>query len=544
MAAHANEARKIWLFNVGDIKPQELPLTFALSLAWNIHTPSPVNLFDFFDAYAEREFGRKYAKDIAKLLMSHDRMMSYRRHEHIETNTFSVLKYKEAETVKAQWQKLDKNAEEVMKSLPTSHRAAFFQIVQHPIRASRINTELRVTQGQNQLYGLQRRNTTNVLAYRTLRLFDDDWSLTEEYHHSPWVGDKWNHIMKQPHYGFSSETWHAPSRDMITGLSFVQKRQASNFICGQMGIAVEGHTGVRPGLVNEESDRMQPSMGELVSGLTLPALCPYGPKSRFFEIYTRGPQAVDWFATVDLDWVLLSQYSGHLSPDGEEDQRVEVSIDWKRIPKSFHDIIIVSIRSRQGDFEQVHVEVINRQVPDDFNGFVEANGTIAIDVGVSFSKTQQPFYQAYPYLGRTSSGAIGPAQPSKSQGINLSPLLYPVYLFSNPSKIRVILYFTMSLQYQPEDQMRYDISLDDSIQTVRLLDYPSVADLPVGWEDAVRNNVWSRIHSFCTVSSGVHVIGYRPLSQGLLLERIIVDAGGIEDSYFGPPASPFVGCLD
>ncbi|KAJ5153552.1 uncharacterized protein N7482_010030 [Penicillium canariense] len=543
LAAHASDARKIWLFNVGDIKPLELPLTFALSLAWNIHTPCPVRLFDFFDAYAEREFGLKYAKDIAKLLMSHDRMMSYRRHEHIESNTFSILQYREAESVMAKWRILEERAEEVMRSLPTSHKAAYFQIVQHPIRASRINTELRVTLGRNQLYGLQRRNTTNVLAYRILRLFDDDWSLTEEYNHSPWVDDKWNHIMKQPHYGFSPTTWQAPSRDMITGLSFVQRQQASNFICGQMGIAVEGHTGVRPGLVNEESDRMQPSRGELVSGLTLPELCPYGPKNRFFEIYTRGPKDVDWFAVVEQDWVLLSQYSGHLSPDGEEDQRVEVSIDWNKAPKKFHGIVIINIRSQQADFEQVHVKVICRQVPEGFSGFVESNGSISIDVGMSFSESQQ-LYQAYPYLGRTSSGAIGLALSSKLPGIDLQPLLYPIYLFSGPSTFRVILYFTMTLEYQPEEQLRYDILLGDSKQTARLLEYHLIADLPVGWEDAVRNNVWTRTHSFCAVSPGAHVIGYRPLARGLLLERIIVDAGGLKDSYFGPPASSFIGNLD
>lgn len=101
----------------------------------------------------------------------------------------------------------------------------------------------------------------------------------------------------------------------------------------------------------------------------------------------------------------------------------------------------------------------------------------------------------------------------------------------------------MTLEYQPEEQLRYDISLGDSKQTVQLFEYPAIADLPVGWEDAVQNNVWTRIHSFCDVSPGAHVIGYRPLSQGLLLEKIIVDAGGLKDSYFGPPASSFVGEL-
>jgi hypothetical protein len=65
-----------------------------------------------------------------------------------------------------------------------------------------------------------------------------------------------------------------------------------------MGISVEGHRGVRRGLLNGESDRMQPSRGELTTGINMRPLCPYGSKSRFFEVYNRGTQEVDWYATV------------------------------------------------------------------------------------------------------------------------------------------------------------------------------------------------------------------------------------------------------
>jgi hypothetical protein len=208
--------------------------------------------------------------------------------------------------------------------------------------------------------------------------------------------------MKQPHYGFDPDTWHAPSRDMITGLSWVQKRQNSNPICGQMGIAVEGHPGVRPGLINEESDRMKPSRGPLAIGFTLRLVSPYEPKNRFFEVYTRGTQEIDWVANVDVDWVRLSQTSGHLSPDDERDHHVEIFIDWNKVPEGFHGIVVIDIWSAQGDYENIHLEVVNRRVSVNFHGFVESDGYIAIDVGtVHLSKAQEPFYQLFPFVGRT-----------------------------------------------------------------------------------------------------------------------------------------------
>ncbi len=464
-------------------------------------------------------------------------MMALRRHEHIDINTLSLLHYREAETIVARWQALELEAKAVFKCLPAPHKAAFFQLVDHPIRASRINTELRVAQAQNRLYGMQRRNTTNRVVKRVMDLFDDDWSLAEEYHHSPWVGDKWNHMMKQPHYGFDPDTWHAPSRDMITGLSWVQRRQNSNPICGQMGVAVEGHTGVRPGLVNEESDRMKPSRGPLALGLTMRKLSPYGPNNRYFELYTRGTQNVDWIAIVEVNWVLLSQTSGHLSPDDEKDQRVEISIDWNKVPEDFHNTITIDLRSVQGDYEKVHVEVDNRRVPRDFNGFVESDGYVAVDVGtVALINSQQPFYQLYPFVGRAQSGSIGLAC-SVPTTTNIPCLSYSVFFFSSVPAIQVTLHFTMTLEYHADEPLMYQISLGKGPwKTVKLLEYDQ-AYLPTGWDEAVQDNVWTRTHCFPNVSPGSHILAYRPLAKGLLLERIVLDLGGVQESYLGPPST-------
>jgi hypothetical protein len=82
------------------------------------------------------------------------------------------------------------------------------------------------------MYGLQRRNTTNKVASSILELFGVDSNLSEEYHSL--LGGKWNQIMCQPHYGFD-DTWGAPSRDSIRGLSYVQTRQDFNPIVGAKG---------------------------------------------------------------------------------------------------------------------------------------------------------------------------------------------------------------------------------------------------------------------------------------------------------------------
>ncbi|KAL5320180.1 hypothetical protein ACEPPN_010981 [Leptodophora sp. 'Broadleaf-Isolate-01'] len=481
--------RKIWVINVGDIKPLELPLTFAMALAWNIDCVNPATIPKFFQAYAEREIGSEHAIETSKLLLSHDRLMALRRHEHMEPDTLSLLHYREADIIIERYLDLEHRAAALFAGLLASHKAAFFQLVLHPIRASRIFLDLHTSLARNRMHGQQRRNTTNHLAQRVLKLFDLDWSLAEEYHKSPWCGDKWNHIMKQTHYGFPAyKTYHSPSRDTITGISFVQRRQNPSPIAGQMGVAVEGHLGILPGLVNEECCRMQPSRFGRAVGLTLAVMSPYGPLSRYFEIYTQGTRDVTWTVVAAEQWVQFSQSAGVLSPDDKEDQRVEVTVDWARVARDFDDMVHIDIRSAEGDYEQIHLPIANRRAPEDFCGFVESDGVVSIEVGaVQLTNWQRLSYQSLPYVGRTSSGAVALLDSPTAE---VSYLQYELFLFSTPATVSIILYFTMALDTRMEQALCYDIHFDGSAQDdVRLLQMKNNGDLPEGLSEAVQDSV-------------------------------------------------------
>ncbi|RFU31716.1 hypothetical protein B7463_g4616, partial [Scytalidium lignicola] len=544
--AYNRDARMIWVINVGDIKPMELPFTFAMSMAWDIEKITPETILGFLQRYALREFGPEYAADIAQLLIEHDRLLAIRKHEHVEADTFSILNYREAGSIVATYNELERQASALFETIPNSFKASFFQLVLHPIKASRIYVELRVTQSKNHLYGVQRRNSTNALAKRILDLFDEDFSLSEEYHNNPWVGKKWNHIMRQPHYGYITETWHDPSRDMITGITYVQNRQDSNPMFGQMGIAVEGHPGVRPGIINEDSYRMHPSRGDLVQGLTVPPLSPYGQPSCYFEIYTRGSQPVQWTATVNENWASLSQSAGELDPRSGKDQRVEISIDWANVPSNFNQVILVHIRTTAGEYEQVHVPIINRHAPPEFHGFVESDRNISIEVGaVPLTPEQKAVYEHQPCLGRLRSGGISlrsDIEPAVFVSTQAPFLEYPFFLFSNQATATVTLYITMVLDTNPESDLMYDVSFDDSTrQSVRLMEKPgSPGDLPPGWANSVMDRVWKRDHSFPNVPAGAHVLKFRPLGKNIALEKVVINLGGVRQSYLGPPPSSLV----
>lgn len=527
--AHRRKARQIWVFNVGDIKPMEVPLTFAMTLAWDINSIDADDFANFYQKMAETNFGKDQSEEIASVWHKYDRLSALRRHEHIEPTTFSLIHYNEAEDVVHRWESLLQSAEAIYNQTPENQKAAIFETVLHPVKASTIFTKLQVTLGRNRLYARQRRNVANKLARDVLDLFDADYALSEEFH--ALLDGKWDQIMSQTHYGYE-ETWHAPYRDMIGGLCYVQRRQRSNPIMGQMGITVEGHEGVRPGRTNEESDRTHPSRRDLVPGVTLGLISRYGPVKRWFDIYSRGPQVTHWKAAVPYDWLKLSTSSGTLDPDGE-DARIEVTIDWDQVPDDFDQEVLIDIRSEESDFEQIHLPITGRRIPGSFReGFVEGDGYISIPAA------HQPLQvlRALPECGRTSEGSIVLAPGAVS-----AETTFKFYVFSQTASPSLLLYFNMTLDLDPADPMSYDLQVDGGpVQTHRLSSKTN--DLPDGWFYAVQDCAWFRKLDLGDNGLGVgeHSVTIRLKHSNLIFEKLVVDLGGVRESYLGPPLSVFI----
>ncbi|ELQ34552.1 hypothetical protein OOU_Y34scaffold00765g98 [Pyricularia oryzae Y34] len=554
--AHRRKANRIWVFNVGDIKPIEVPLTFAMKLAWNINSVKPDDFQTaFYKSTAESYFSDYLlAYDIGANWQAYDRLASLRRHEHIEASTFSLLHYNEASEIVKRWKNLLTDAEKIYAQCSEAEKPAVFELVLHPAKASYIFTQLQITLARNQMFARQRRNTTNSVARRVLKLFDADFDLSEEFHHSLLQG-KWNHIMCQAHMGYG-DTWHAPSRDMISGLCYVQTRQNSNAIVGQMGVAIEGHEGVRPGRINEESERTHPSRRDLVPGLTLSPMSRYGPASRWFDIFTRGTQVIHWKASSPHSWITLSQTTGTLNPkseDPDEDAHVEISINWDEVPDDFRSEVLVDIRSEEGDFEQVHLPVDGRRLPSSYSdGFVEAEGIISIPAPC----VQGPLpsgYKVLPEIGRGLEGSVAQLEALDADSMLVQCLQYKTYVFTDliaaDTNVAVLaLYFNMTLDIDPTNPMSFKFQVDDGQTHTHTL-LPSQDQkgqsgngLPDGWFHAVQDCVWLRKYTInaATLTPGEHTIRLWLAHSNLVLEKIVIDFGGMKPSYLGPPASMYI----
>ena len=512
-------------------------MTFAMALALDINSIKSGEFRRFFSTLAEREFGKELSEAIGAAWHEYDRLVSLRKHEHIEPHTFSLLNYNETEDILHRWETLLGTAEAIHQCATDQQRPSVFQLVLHPIKASATFIALQINLGRNQLYAKQRRNSANTLAQHVLDLFDADFNLSEEFH--ALLDGKWKYMMMQPHYGFG-DTWHAPSRDMISGLCYVQRRQDSNPIAGQMGITVEGHEGVRPGRCNEESDRTHPSRRDLVPGVTLGALTRYGPASRWFDVFTRGSPTIHWSTRVPYNWIKLSVTSGTLIP-GDEDARVEITIDWDQVPIDFSEEVVMDIRSAEGDFEQVHLPILGRKVPETFYGFVEGDGYICIPASYGLTSS----YRLLPEVGRSSTGSVALNLHDEKHEVSqimskTNYLTYNAYFFTKSGTLELQLYFNMTLDIDPSDPMTYDILIDGNMQTHKLIpESTNDGDLPEGWVEAVQDCVWVKKHQFSgeNPGPGAHIIQVGLKHSNMFLEKLVVNLGWVKESYLGPPPS-------
>lgn len=203
---------KIWIVNVGDIKPMEFPIEFFLDMAWNPEKFNAGNLDQYYVNWAKENFGDQNTNDIAEILKLYTKYNSRRKPELLDSKTYSIMNYNEAEKVVEDYKKLVQKANSINKKIQPEYKDAFYQLVLFPVLASSNLIEMYVAAAKNQLYASQGRASANLYAEKVKELFERD-SLLTNYYHTKLANGKWNHIMSQTHIGY--DNWQQPDKNII-----------------------------------------------------------------------------------------------------------------------------------------------------------------------------------------------------------------------------------------------------------------------------------------------------------------------------------------
>ncbi len=505
-------ANRIWIVNVGDLKPMEFPIEFFLTLARRPEEWPKERIPEYSRMWAQREFGPKYASEIAALVAQYTKFNGRRKPELLEPDTFSFIDYHEAEKVQGEWQAITRQAERIYRRLPENERDAFFQLVLYPVKASAQVAELYIAVGRNHLYARQGRASTNDLAAKARALFQADADLAGEYNHTLAQG-KWNHMMDQPHIGYTG--WHDPPANVMPAVKEIEVP-----IPARLGVAVEGSASAWPGNGGEP----EPS---------LPVLDAFNQQRRYIDIFNRGRTPFVFTAEASQPWILLSATHGTIG----DEQRLWVSVDWRKAPKGSGSGTVTLVGDGAGSVS-VEVKTFNPAQPTkvSLQGFIEADGYVSIEAAHYTKKmdTASAGWDEIADYGRTlSSMTIFPVTAPTATAPDAPCLQYQMYLF-NPGTVQVETILAPTLNFVPGRGLRYAIAFDNQPpQIVDVLARNSQAD----WETSVKDSVRKIQSTHTLVASGYHVLKIWMVDPGVVLQKIVVNTGGLKPSYLGPPES-------
>ncbi len=507
--AHEYGANQVWIVNVGDLKPMEFPISFFLDYAWNPDKIPANGLDKYTEQWAAQQFGPQYANEIAGILSKYTRYNGRRKPEQLDQDTYSLTNYREFETIASNYNALEKQAEELGKKLPAEYQDAYFELVLHPVKACANLNQLYYTVAKNRLYAKQNRAATNDLAEEAKALFAKDAEISAYYNHVVANG-KWDHMMDQTHIGYTY--WQQPPVDKMPEVKQIEIADKA-----AIGVSIAGSDAVWP------MDQ-RPSV--------IPEITRYSKNEQYIEVFNQGKQPFTFTAKTTDAWIKLNPASGTI----DKQQRVSVSVDWAKTPQGWHSSQIV-VSGAGGTDVSFEVPVDNSIVSPAFKGFIEADGYVSMEAAHYTQAINTPLvnWQNIPGYGRTLSGMMPVPVRAKAQipGGNSPHLQYRVSV-TDTGKFDIQVYISPTIDFTNRHQLRYAISVDD--------EQPQIINLAAdesqkAWAKSVSDNIKVMVSKHHITRPGVHTINYWMVDPAVVVQKLVLNCGGVQPSYLGPPES-------
>jgi hypothetical protein len=511
-------ADRIWVVNVGHFKGYELPMEYFMSLGWNTDRWNNSNINEYTRLWAAREFGQEYAAEIADILVKYGKYNGRRKPESLTASTYSVTNYNEFETVVTDYNKIKASAEAIYDKLPKEKRDAFYQIVLFPVKACALVNELYYSAARNDLYARQKRASANAMAAQTRSLFQEDTALMTYYNHV-YADGRWNHFMDQTHLGYTD--WMPPRRNSMNAIKLSELQVPDS---AMMGVALEGKEQSWPGATENA---------------VLPEFDVFSNRKHYLEVFNKGKIPFDYTITTTVPWLTVSDAKGTV---GDKDKRVWLQLNEQQLPKGKSEGII----QISGAGSQVSIKVALFNPADDkekLKGFIESSGYISIEpehYSKNIESGDRKWIKVEDY-GRTLSGmrATAPANaPAATPSKDAPCLEYPLYLFSTDTA-QITLLTSNLLNFMPGRDIKIAVSFDDGEPQfiTNVPDKFKVHWSNPAWATTVVTHARSCQATLKIPKGGYHTLKVWMIDPGVVIQKILVNTGGLKPSYLGPVES-------
>ncbi len=208
--AYTFGARKIWVFNVGDIKPAEKEISFVMDLAWDINRWKPEEAHNYMRYWAEKTFGHEVAQEIADVMAGYYQLQAGGKDAHVWFVNYSE---QQIEQRIAHWRALAAHASDLSERIPAQLKDAYFELVSYPVCGAAMINEYQLLARRSMVRATQCDSIGAMAdANRVKLMFTklNDW--TRHYNNETPDGKaKWEHFFNwQPYHWFRSEKIEQP----------------------------------------------------------------------------------------------------------------------------------------------------------------------------------------------------------------------------------------------------------------------------------------------------------------------------------------------
>ena len=191
---------RLWVLNVGDLKPMEYPITLFLDMAWDPTRFTASDLKDHTLDFCSQQFGQEHAAEAARILNLYSKYAGRITPEMLDRTTYNLASG-EWKQVSDEFIKLEAEALRQYLTIDESARDAYFQLILFPVQAMANLYEMYYAQAMNNALYKANDPAANQWADKVEACFARDKYLTDQYN-NVMAGGKWKNMMIQKHIGY------------------------------------------------------------------------------------------------------------------------------------------------------------------------------------------------------------------------------------------------------------------------------------------------------------------------------------------------------
>lgn len=529
--AYDATADRIWLLNAGDIKSCEFAVDYFLTMAFDIDAFNFERAANYRTEWLCGMLGDQYRNEYQDVVNSFYKLAFARKPEFMgwgyqwttdkhgrERNTdtdFSLTNYREVDNRLSEYRRIGSIVENILNNMSDEkQKACFYQSLYYPVKGCELLNRMVLDGQRNRWYAIQQRASAKDLKKSAKACYDSLEVITKGY--NSLLDGKWNHVMTMKQ-GFAAAYFELP-----------KLRDVELAPTASLGVMTEGEA-VLKGLQSFHS---------------LPCFNTYLRQSYYVDVFNKGATPLKWKTSVTNDWILVSKKSGETATE----ERIEVSIDWAKVPAGERILGTLDIMSDRGEKESVYISVFNPTSPslaEMDTLFVENNGYVAMDATSFHRKVENDDIKmiVIPNLGfeNTAVQLGNPmAKAQRTAGRNTPRLEYDFYTFEQGS-VDVYTYVLPTFPISKDRgyagheatnvETKYGVCIDEGPvmnPSTSSFEYAQI------WYESVLKNCRINKTTLHIDKPGKHTVKIICGDAGTVLQKVVLDFGGMKRSYMGP----------